>query len=234
MSSLSDLRALIVTHDPWLSTTFRELSSEFGIDAQTRSSQGVLEELGRERFEAVLLDFDTVSETTPILTTLRGIPSNKTAVVLAVATGVERKRHAFDSGANFVFERPLKVDELRRTLDTAYGLMQGERRRYFRCAVNFPVLLSIGLEKRLDCTSLNISNSGIALRTPTPLNAGEKVQLDFALPNGDEIRAIGVVVWDDKHGKSGLQLQCAKPEMRDRLDRWLDSQFEAQPAGRRI
>lgn len=235
MASASDIRALVVTLDPWLDTTIHELSQEVGIETLTSSSRGgVPEELGHEKFEALLVDFDTVSETAPILATLRGIPSNKTAVVLAVATGDERRRSALSSGANFVFGRPLEVEELRRTLRVAYDLMHGERRRYFRCTADLPVRLTDPFGKTTDSTTMNISSNGVAVRSPIPLKAAEMLEISFALPDGYEIRGTGVVVWDDKHGKSGLRLRCNEPDMHRKLDTWLDAQFASQRADKSV
>lgn len=228
MTRSSDIRALVVTLDPFLGPTFSALSKEFGIETQTSSTHGVPEELSCEKFEALLLDFDTVPETTPILATLRAIPSNSTAVVLAVATGSERKRSAFSSGANFVFERPLQYDELRRSLRTAFDLMQRERRRYFRCSVILPVRVTLPSGSSIDCQTMNLSSSGMAVTTPTPLEIAERLEITFTLPHGASVQAASVVVWDDKHGKSGLHFQCSQPEMRRQLYSWLDSQFSAQ------
>lgn len=231
MASASDIRALVVTLDPWLGNTIRELSQEVGIAALASSSGGgVPEELGREKFEALLVDFDTVSETAPILATLRGIPSNRAAVVLAVATGVERRRSALSSGANFVFERPLQIEEVRRTLKVAYELMHGDRRRYFRCAVDLSVTLSDAFGNSADCTTMNISSSGMGVNTPISFKIGDTLEISFALPSGDEIEATGLVAWDDKHGKSGLHFQCSTPQMQRLLDAWLDAQFALQRA----
>ena len=228
MASPSDIRALVVTLDPWLGTTFSDLSKEFGIQAQTSSSRGIPEELSREKFEALLVDFDTVADTTPILATLRSIPSNRAAVVLAIASGSERKQRAFNAGANFVFERPLEIKELRRTLQAAYSLMQGERRRYFRCAAVLPVRFTTNSGKTIDCSTMNVSSNGMAVATPAPLSIAETLEIIVSLPDGNSVHATGVVVWDDKHGKSGLHFQCTIPEMRHRLDSWLDARFAAE------
>ncbi len=233
MASPSEIRALVVTLDPWLGKTFDDLSREFGILAQASSSRGALEELSREKFEALLMDFDTVADTAPILATLRGVPSNKAAVVLAVATGSERKMRAFSAGANFVLERPLEINEVRRTLGAAYGLMQGERRRYFRCAAALPVRFMTNSGRTIECSTMNISSSGMAIATPTPLTVAETLEVIVSLPDGNSIHATGVVVWDDKHGRTGLHFQCAIPEMRQMLDSWLDARFAAERGGGR-
>jgi hypothetical protein len=50
--------------------------------------------------------------------------------------------------------------------------------------------------------------------------------MSFVLPGGkSQTRARGVVMWDDKHGKAGLSLECVSPQMQLELDSWLDASF---------
>jgi hypothetical protein len=39
------------------------------------------------------------------------------------------------------------------------------------------------------------------------------------------VLARGTIVWDDKHGKSGISFQCVRPELQRTLNTWLDAQF---------
>jgi len=223
------MRALLVTPDSWLTVTFTDISREVGIEAQSGGrTDGIPEELGRAKYEAVLLDFDMVANAMSILAAMRQNPSNRNAVVFAVATGVEQGQQALHNGANFLFKRPLEAKLVRRVLYAAYELMVRERRRYFRCAVELPVLLiHASSESDFRCTSMNISSSGMALNTPSALNPGEEVQVILFLPDSKlAVRAIGTVVWDDKHGKSGIGFKCTTPQHQSDLDAWLDTQLE--------
>jgi hypothetical protein len=64
----------------------------------------------------------------------------------------------------------------------------------------------------------------VAVEKPEPLPLGAQVDLVLSLPDGFKVQARGVVIWDDKHGKSGLRFYCGSPEMRKNLDCWLDQQ----------
>src|SRR5581483_4462133 len=76
------------------------------------------------------------------------------------------------------------------------------------------------------CKTINISSNGIAVNTPTPFQTGEQLHISFVLPGGaSQLRARGAVMWDDRHGKTGLTLQCVNPQMQLELDSWLDSNF---------
>ena len=222
------IQALLVTPDTSLVATFKGACSEMSIEAQaTAASTTVPEDFWRSKFEAVLIDFDRVPNALPILTAVRQSPTNRNAVIFAVATQGGEQRRALTNSVNHVFERPLDNKEIRRVLHGAYDLMVRERRRYFRCGAEIPVLLvqtNSGVDFR--CTTMNISSSGAALKVPSPLIPGEEIHLVLFLQGTDIlVRAVGTVVWDDKHGKTGVSFQCASQQHQAKLDAWLDTQF---------
>ena len=228
MVNATEICALLVTPDPWLVSNFMSVCRELGIEAQKSvTTNGVPEELEQAKYEAVLVDFDIVSETMPILTRVRESPANRNALVFAVATDTSHRHQALRQGANFIFERPIDPDEIRRLLYRAYDLMVRESRRYFRCTAEIPALLrqpKAGTELR--CTAINISSDGMALRTPSSLHLGEVVQITLFLPGaGKAIRATGTVIWDDKHGKTGITFLCGIPRDQTELDAWLNARF---------
>jgi DNA-binding response OmpR family regulator len=220
------LHVLVLTADLALSRTFACLFDELGIEAHTRSaSTSATEELSRAKYEGVLLDFDTVADARPVLTQVKQSRSNKNAIVLAVATEPSQAEVVLQDQAHFLFRRPIDSLALRTTLHTASDLMRTERRRYFRCSA----LLNIELRRssgNLQAVTLNVSSNGVAISTPQPLQLGERVELTLSLPDGFGVHGSGVVIWDDKHGKSGLHFCCGSQEMRSRLDSWLDHQAE--------
>ena len=204
MVNIAEIHTLLVTPDPWLVTNFTNVSRELGIDAQRSvKTAGVPEELGRAKYEAVLVDFDKVPETLSILARVRESPANRNAVVFAVASNSEHRQQALEQGANFVFERPLEIKEIRRVLYSAYDLLARERRIYFRCSAELPVLLTrVRATTDLRCTTINISSNGMALVTAFPLNPGEEVRIILFLHgSGPVVRASGTVVWDDSMGR---------------------------------
>ncbi|GAC1436636.1 MAG: hypothetical protein NVS1B11_36140 [Terriglobales bacterium] len=221
------IRALMVTLDPWLARTFTSLSGELGVDSELSSSlTGIPDELDSMKYEAVLIDFDTLSEPWQILASVRESRSNKDALVFAVATAATQKQQAFQQGAHFVFQRPLTVVEMRRGLLNAYDRMVGERRRCFRCTAELSVVLIKGISgPRFQCKTMNISSTGMAIKSESQLMPGERLFVGIRLPDGFAVEGTGIVIWDDKHGKSGLSMQCGTPEMQAKLDSWLDVQF---------
>jgi hypothetical protein len=227
MNSAAEIRALVLTRDSGLATAFAEVSKEFGIDAQRSGNGGMPTELGVSKYEALLIDFETITQPVTVFNVLRQSPANRNAVVFAVVGNPDARQRARDQGATFLLERPLKGDAIRRVLQAAYGLMTKERRRYYRCAIDIAVQLVRDSGEEIECRTINISSNGIALSSPEPFVAGEKVHVSFLPPDApSQIRTVGTVVWDDKHGKTGLSMECTTPRMQVELDAWLDSQFK--------
>lgn len=222
------LRALLVTPDDSLVRTFAKLSRELGIEAYPSSrTAGMPDELQHAKYEAVLLDFDRVPDANNILTTLRQSASGKSSVIFALVSDAARRQGVLQSGASLIVERPIEESQIRRALHAAFDLMARERRRYFRCSAKFPALLiPANSDADFRCSSINVSSAGIALTAPLSLAPGDEVQVIFRLPVVDSLlRAIGTVIWDDKHGKTGLSFKCTRPEYQNDLEVWLDRQL---------
>lgn len=225
------MNALFVTADSGLVNTFAHATKEIGIEAHVSHSPAEIStQLNRAKFEALVLDFDTVSEARPILATARQSSSNKNAVVFAVATQLKHMEEAFEDRAHFVLKRPIDAEEVRRTLHTAYDLMRREHRKTFRCVANLPVQLRITNSRQiLECSTLNVSSNGMAVSSPVPLKSAVTVDIELRLPTGFKVHASGIVVWGDEQGEYGLKIQCRNPESRHKLDSWLDSQYQHPP-----
>ena len=227
MNTAAELRALLISEDLSLVASFKDVLRTFGVDARKNASRdGPAAELRTGKYEALVVDFDTVPRTLPVLTAVRESPSNRHALVFAVATGSTNRKNALQQGVNFVFERPLALAEVRQVFRRSYNLMVRERRRYFRCAAEIPVVIrcSSGAETR--GTIFNISSTGLAARVSSSFNLGQEVQVALSLDkSGPRITAAGKVVWDDKHGKTGFQVRYSTAEMQHQVDTWLDARF---------
>lgn len=229
MNSATEIRALVVTGDSGLTATFTDISREFGISAQKSKSNndGVPDELSLSKYEALLIDFETVPQTIPIFTTIRNSPANRNAVVFAVVGNPDSRQRARDQGATFLLERPLEGEGIRRVLQAAYGMMTSERRRYFRCTAEIPVQLVRDSGEELACKTINISSSGMAVSGSSQFKPSEKLHIALILPgSASQVRARATVMWDDKHGKTGLSVEFANSQMQIELNSWLDAQFQ--------
>ncbi len=100
---------------------------------------------------------------------------------------------------------------------------------YFRLAVELQVSMLRASGIVLQCTTTNVSQGGMAIRTPSSLDVGERLTIAFAIPNTDvSVNAEAAVVWADGHGKAGIRFQCSSPVMQLRFLEWLHDHFFAQ------
>jgi hypothetical protein len=218
------LRLLLVTPEVQLMTTFEQACKELGIRAEWNDHLDCLPEvLTRAKYEGIVLDLNSVRDIPVALAQVRESRSNSTAVVLAVVTLIGEAVQALDSRAHFLVHRPLTLTAVRETLEAAAILMQGERRRYFRHTTMLPVQIKRENGSGVECCTINVSSSGLALVTPVPLRLGELVDVSLRLPHGATLRTTAIVIWDDSHGKSGLHFHDYTPDKRAELDSWLDA-----------
>ena len=228
------MQVLVLTADPSLLSVLTDVSREFGITARsTHSSQQASERLNRETYAGLVLDFDTVPDARPFIAMARASRSNKNAVVFAIATNISSTDQALQDRAHFLLRRPLSADTIRKTIRNAYDLLSGKQRHDFRCTADLPVrLTSASSGVSLECQTMNVSSNGMGVASPAAMRSAEVMDIALQLPDGFTVRATGIVIWDDRHGKSGLSFQCGDVAMREKLDSWLDSQFTILQAQR--
>lgn len=223
--SRCEMKALIVSEDREVIDIFSHLFCEKRIETHTcRSGPNAVGELSSEKFDTIILDFDNVPGCANLVECLCG--PNKDALVIAVATELSVKQGLSDLGIASVVERPLAPSNVRALLLAAYGRMLRARQAYFRLAVELPVWIRRLSGSVVRCTTLNLSRNGMAVRTSAIFQAGESLNLMFAIPNtGFSVSAEGKVIWDDKHGKAGINFECADPSTQTRFYEWLHDQF---------
>jgi hypothetical protein len=152
-------------------------------------------------------------------------PANRTAVTFAIS-GSHAEGAVFRKRSEFVFERPLSAKSIRSTLNPAYGLILRERRRYFRCPISIPVLLLRQAQPEVHSKSVNISEGGMALSTSVSLSAGEKIQVQFTLPDHEvPFLAESDVCWG-KPGQLGIRFLALSQEHKSVLQTWLSQKLE--------
>ena len=221
----SRMQALIIGTDPAMVATFSQAFGEKAIAVRSCLTASAASEcLSSEKFEAVVADFDDISACPDIVEALPG--PNKHILVFAVATSDKTRQKALYSGTGFIIGRPLTASRIRELVSQGYGRMLRDGQSYFRLAVELPVSIRKPSGAVLHYTTINISRSGMAVQGPSSLTIGEEIGIGFALPNTDIfVGASGRVIWDDKHGKSGLSFACSSTSVQRRFYDWLDDQF---------
>jgi hypothetical protein len=218
--------ALLASADPvtiqQFSDALQELSIATDICQEVPAAVGLL---NRRKFDAVIVDLQLGEQSGLIWDEVHLSPSNRTAVTFAISGG-DAEGTAFRKRSEFVFERPLSTQSIRRTLKPAYGLILRERRRYFRCPISIPVTILRQSMREVCCYSVNISDGGMAVSTFVPLIAGEDVQVQFTLPDHKApfVAESRICWW--KTGHLGVRFVSLSREHKSELQDWLSRKLE--------
>lgn len=222
------VRVLLVSGDIQTIDTLCHFMEQMAIHLEVCADIGsATRKLCHGKYEAMVVDFKDPAEGLELIKEARSMTSHKGAVVLAVLNSSNEMPDAFRAGANFALVRPLLAAILKRTLSAAYPLMVRERRRYYRSPLQVPVHLSSGAHAAFIATSVNVSESGMALTSPVPLQVGERVNLKLTLPGTESATTIsGEVCWTDNEGRAGLAFVQVPAAVVERLQSWIADRLE--------
>ena len=185
-----------------------------------------LARLRRSKFEAVIVDFRLGSQAGAVLEEARHSASNEHAVLFTVSDNEAETTDAFKAGSTFVFRRPLSPASIDLSLKAAYGLIVRERRRYFRCPMEAPVVILRTSMPTVHGHSVNISEGGMSITTVASLGPGDDVQLQFTLV-GDEYRfALESTVCWARQQRLGLEFRAS--QQTSKLQEWLSRRLEEE------
>ncbi len=83
-----------------------------------------VKKLMRQRYDAVIVDWENEANATLVLKNARMSPANKTSLAVAIVEGQTSVRNAFRAGANFVLYKPISLEQAKTSLRAARALMQ--------------------------------------------------------------------------------------------------------------
>jgi periplasmic protein TonB len=104
-----------------LSRVLAEL--EIGMEQCTEPFDAV-KKLMRQRYDAVIVDWENEANATLVLKNARMSPANKMSLAVAIVEGQTSVRNAFRAGANFVLYKPISLEQAKTSLRAARALMQ--------------------------------------------------------------------------------------------------------------
>src|SRR5881628_1905583 len=93
------------------------------------------------------------------------------------------------------------------------------------------VVLGIPIQYRFGNTiaaalTLNLSHSGIAIRTTSPLESAAKIKVRFRMPGSKkDVDAEGHVAWSDRRVGMGIQFEIVEPASQALIDQFVDAHF---------
>jgi len=102
-----------------------------------------------------------------------------------------------------------------------------ERRRDYRYPIEMRTLVRFDYTELAAC-SINISETGMAIHSSTPLTIGSRVQLQLDLPGVTEsLKISGEVRWTDANGRFGIHFLEVPIVVSERLQFWLSERMSA-------
>jgi ActR/RegA family two-component response regulator len=206
---------------------FQRVYQDLGMELQVcPASVEALEELQRRHYEAVIVDCD-VEGSGEVLRCVRSIPANRNSTAFAILNTDTSMRGAFDLGANLTMQKPLSLENVRKSLRALNMLLEQEYRRFHRVPVEFEVVIALEESKDVTATAINISSGGLALRLQEPIPASQSANVRFSLPGSTQrIEAKVIIAWADAEGKAGLRFDFMPSGARRDLEHWLAQNTE--------
>ena len=218
------LSSLFVCQDPHLLRIFQDVLRDLDISLSSCATIGEARRLLAERkFDALLVECDAEKNNLLVLKSLRHFPHNRHSIALVITRNRAEITAARKCGAHFILESPLIVPRVTATLRAARNLMYRERRLSLRRSIRKQVSFTRDNKENFDALILDLSPTGMALRTPqTQFTKSQPVRLRFLLPATDSaIDVHGHVVWADEHGRTGISFTTVHESRAGQLDAWL-------------
>ena len=188
--------------------------------------------LNRRKIDGVFVDLQ-VPGALGVMEAIRKGTANNKAVIFACVANAKENTHALSAGANFLLRKPLNEDSIALHITIAKELLEREQRRYFRHAVNLPVVLKDG-EVEQHARMTNLSEGGMAVRTAKALRHSSVIDFEFDLSRGASVRGKGQVAWMSTEGMAGIILQIFHGKGREHLEAWLTAREQLGVPGKRV
>jgi ActR/RegA family two-component response regulator len=186
----------------------------------------------QKHYSALVLDFDLPSAAT-VARMARLAPSRRRPVIFGMIGALTEISETFQSGANFIFYKPLGVEQIVRCLRAGRGFMRPDRRQSPRQSLESLVYLQFGIAS-LPAMVLDLNRDGLALQAPEPLPPVQQVPLRFVLPGtSNMVEGVGEVVWADDGGRAGMLFSRLTPASRKYLKQWFVKKESAKKVAAR-
>ncbi len=217
------LQALIVSTDTRDIGVLREVLAELHVETEvcgTASLAGGA--MVKTPFDAVVLDGDLIG----VLEMIDAFTQRKRAEdprIIAILGSRDYSQRAFEIGAHFVLYKPISRDRSLVSLEYAFRSAGKDRRDTDRRGVFVNTTVSSPVTDEVPVTLVNLSPTGIALKSSRRLPPDSKLYFEFEIPGQSaKVRLSGNVVWQDVQGRAGIRFASVPASSRKALDQWLE------------
>ena len=159
------LSSMVVSRDRQEVSIFERILAGLHMDVEVeRDPQQALTRITKSKIDALIVDCD-LNGIPQFLHQLQRLEKQPNTVPLVIM-GARHGHHRMDeSGALFVFEKPISVEQAVRTLSAARTTILEGRLRYHRAGLEVPVAVNGKGRKRTDGYLVNVSQGGMQIRT---------------------------------------------------------------------
>lgn len=225
-----NLDSLLISRDADLLGVLRPALEKISVNVQicpeARSGNDLL---AKQKFDAVIIDCDDLENASALLQSLRQTQSNAKSVAFAVVNGKTTTQQAFQSGANFVLQKPLTPLHAARCLNAALNFMVRERRRYFRHPVDMPLRIGLPNSQEMTAAVTNVSEGGMAIRVLGKMPKDSTGKFGFTLPGtSTSLELKGQVAWSDGSGHAGIRFLEVPQSSQYQLEKWLTDRLQEE------
>ena len=122
------LRCLLFTSDPATAEFIRQVLSGLGVEGEhCPEAVAAVEQVTRESFQIVIIDWGQQAEARLLLTTARDRKAAERPLTLAIVSDDASVPQALQAGANSILRKPLLLNQVRDTLTTARDLLRARQ-----------------------------------------------------------------------------------------------------------
>jgi|ERR1700722_1749082 CheY-like chemotaxis protein len=223
------LQALLVSKDDPTAETLIQVLAQFGVAVERSNlAEVAVARLFEERFDQVIVDFDSNFEgpqaASSVLEACRNLsaPDRNPPITVALLHDASQIRSILGAGAHFILTKPITAEQAHNTLRAATALLKRERRQSLRVSVQTAVSIHVDDNITIEGIMLDLSTGGMDVLAAKPLASATMVRVSFELPDsGTGIEGDAEVAWSTSNGQTGLRFLDIDPKMRAELGEWL-------------
>jgi len=216
------LSSLVVSRD-WNEVSVLECilgGLHIGVDVESEPERARAK-LAKSKIDALIVDCDLDGSKS----FLRDLDHGMNTVPLVIIGSKGNRGLHKGADANFIFEKPISVEQAVHTLSAARNLILEGRLRYHRHTLDLPITVTWNTHQRCKASLLNLSHGGVAVRPSQPKDLSGAVQVNFALPGCErKFKIKGEVVWK-REGNAGIHFVGMSRKVQQDLQLWLAQQY---------
>jgi DNA-binding response OmpR family regulator len=221
--------AILVSKDDEAAAKLNTVLSRFGIASSSCGYTESVGQLRKQKFDAVVVDFDDPQGAAHVLRNLHPSPDTNGTVTVALLRDKTKVREVFGQGAHFILYKPFSISQAEASLRAVKALVMRERRSSSRVPLQLPIQLK-WQGKLIDGILLDLSETGMDILAAQPLRASSPVTGIFKLPaENTELELRGEAAWANPNGEAGVQFIDLPEKVQATLKQWIAANAPEAP-----